>query len=44
MLGESDWNIKSNKGKFINVKELSYDIDFNTLVVTLGNSVNIFLG
>ena len=37
-------HIKLNKGKCINMEELSDDIEFNTLAITLGNSVNIFLG
>lgn len=42
--GQSGWHLKLNKGKFINMGELSYDTEFNTLPVTSGDAFNILLG
>lgn len=44
MLDPSGCNIKLNKGKFINMGVLSYDKEFNILVMTLGDGVNRLLG
>lgn len=44
MLDQSGWKIKLNKRKFINMGGLSFDIEFNTLAMTLGDGVDIFLG
>lgn len=44
MLVLSDWNIKLDKGKLINMGKLSHNMKFNSLSVTLGDDVKILLG
>lgn len=44
MLDQSGWNMKLNKRRFIDMEGLSYDKEFNTLIMTLGDDVNILLG
>lgn len=44
MLVLSDWNIKLDKGKLINLGKLSRNMKFNSLSVTLGDDVKILLG
>ena len=44
MLDQSGWNMKLNKRRFIDMEGLSYDKKFNTLVMTLGDGVNILPG